>query len=148
MAHFSVDPRARPIYRSGDRGGVLMLHGLTGSPYTFGPMADALSELGYEVAVPLLPGHGTNPQQLRHTRWSDWLVAARRAFDELAQRHDSVFIFGFSMGSLLATVVAQERGQRVAGLIVAAVPIQLGFKSQSVLRLARKLPVATFMPFA
>ena len=97
-----------------------------------------LSEQGYEVSVPLLPGHGTTPNQLRYTGWNDWLVAARRAFDDLSSRHEKVFIVGFSMGALLATVIAQERGQRVGGLVVMAIPVELDLKSQLVLSLARR----------
>ena len=126
---------------------MLLLHGLTGSPYNFGPLARRLADEGYEVAAPLLPGHGTSPERLRYTGWNDWLVAARRAFDRLAERHEAVFIVGFSMGSLLATVVAQERGLKVAGLVVIAVPLELDLKSQTVLKLARRVPIDLFLPF-
>ena len=77
----------------------------------------------------------------------DWLVAARRAFDRLADRHKNVFIVGFSMGSLLATVVAQERGLKVAGLVAIAVPLELDLKSQTVLKIARKVPIDLVVPF-
>ena len=147
MGQFSIDPSAQPIEISGTRGAVLLLHGLTGSPYTFGPMAQGISEQGFEVSVPLLPGHGTSPESLQHTRWNDWLMAARSRFDDLASRHKQVFIVGFSMGSLLGTVLAQERGKQVAGLVAMAVPLDLGIKAQTVLRLARVLPIANFLPF-
>ena len=78
MTGLSINLRASSLHYEGDRSGVLLLHGLTGSPYTFGPLARVLSEQGYEVSVPLLPGHGTTPNQLRYTGWNDWLVAARR----------------------------------------------------------------------
>ena len=137
---------ARSIYYDGNKGAVLLLHGLTGSPYTFGPLARRLADEGYEVAAPLLPGHGTSPEHLRYTGWGDWLVAARRAFDRLADRHKNVFIVGFSMGSLLATVVAQ-RGLKVAGLVAIAVPLELDLKSQTVLKIARKVPIDLVVPF-
>ncbi|MBV70447.1 MAG: hypothetical protein CMH52_03775 [Myxococcales bacterium] len=147
MSGLSINPRARPLRYSGEGPGVLLLHGLTGSPYTFGPLARALSEQGYDVSAPLLPGHGTTPNHLRYTGWNDWLVAARRSFDELSARHEKVFIIGFSMGALLSTVIAQERGQRVGGLVAMAVPLELDLKSQTVLSLARKIPIAAVYPF-
>jgi len=148
MGHFSIDERAQTISLPGERGAVLLLHGLTGSPYTFGPLAESIANLGFEVLAPLLPGHGTSPEHLQHTRWNDWLMAARTHFDDLAERHEQVFIVGFSMGSLLGIVLAQERGLRVAGLVVMAVPLNLGVKAQTVLRLSRILPIATVMPYA
>ncbi|MCH9682512.1 MAG: esterase, partial [Deltaproteobacteria bacterium] len=50
-------PDSRPIHR-GDGGlGVLLLHGLTGTPYDIAPFADALAERGFAVRGPLLAGH-------------------------------------------------------------------------------------------
>ena len=146
MSDLTVNPRARSIYYDGNKGAVLLLHGLTGSPYTFGPLARRLADEGYEAAAPLLPGHGTSPEHLHYlggaTGWSlraglltVWLTAK------------NVFIVGFSMGSLLATVVAQERGLKVAGLVAIAVPLELDLKSQTVLKIARKVPIDLVVPF-
>ena len=143
-----VDPRARPIRYAGERGAVLMLHGLTGTPYTYGPLARLVADAGFAVYAPLLPGHGTSPERLQHTRWNDWLIAARRAFDELAQAHEAVFVIGFSMGGLLSIVVSQERGAQVSGLVVMGVPLVLDMKTQLLLEAGRYLPLAQFIPFA
>ena len=52
--------------------GVLLLHGFTGSPASMVPWGKHLSGLGYAVAVPRLPGHGTSWQELNKCRWADW----------------------------------------------------------------------------
>ena len=148
MVEYAVRPKAKPFELPGDRGAVLLLHGFTGSPYTMRPLGEALAEDGYHVYAPLIIGHGTSPEVLQHTRWNDWLISARRAFDRLAAQHERVHIIGFSMGALLAIVVAQERGARVAGLVAMSTPLVLDFKSQTVLSIARRWPIAELLPFA
>ena len=97
-----------PMAVRGGRAGVLILHGLTGSPWEVRPLAEACAAAGYSVAMPLLPGHGTQVLDLDRTRWTDWLAAAREALDWLAAGCDRVHVVGMSMGALLA--LEMERG--------------------------------------
>ena len=60
------------------------------------------------MSMRFIIGHGTAPEVLQHTRWNDWLISARRAFDRLNEIHERVFILGFSMGGLLSIVIAQS----------------------------------------
>jgi alpha-beta hydrolase superfamily lysophospholipase len=59
------------------RGGALLLHGLTDSPYSLRAIAGALHARGYYVLVLRLPGHGTVPASLERATWQDWLAATR-----------------------------------------------------------------------
>ena len=127
---------------------VLCLHGLTSTPYELRPLAQALASAGHRVRAPRLIGHGTSAAALRHTRWNDWLTTARRAFDALAADHAQVFIVGVSMGALCALVLAQEKGDRVAGVVAMATPLELKLRDQVMLGIARRLPVADAMPYA
>lgn len=118
----AVDPR--PIAR-GDAGvGVLLLHGLTGTPHEVHPLADALYEAGYAVRAPLLAGH-TDLDALERSTWRDWYSSAAEAFDSL---HDSgrrsVVVLGFSMGSLLTLRLAALRADDLAGIIAISVPLR------------------------
>jgi carboxylesterase len=54
---------------------IVCLHGLGGTPATVAPLTDALHSDGWEVVAPLLPGHGTRPEDLLGVRWEDWLAA-------------------------------------------------------------------------
>ncbi|MCB9548840.1 MAG: alpha/beta fold hydrolase [Myxococcales bacterium] len=141
------DPAA-PFERPGGPVAVLCLHGLTGTPFVWRPLADALAAAGYHVRAPRLVGHGHDPAVLRHTRFLDWLGTARRAFDDLAERHPRIFIVGLSMGSLAGLVLAHERGDRVAGVVAMATPLELKPTQQLMLGLARKLPLADALPYA
>jgi carboxylesterase len=98
--------------------GVLVLHGLSGSPKGMRPWAEHLAAAGYTVRLPRLPGHGTTWQEMALTRWDDWYTAAERALDDLLQRCDQVFVMGLSMGGTLALRLAQLRGDDIAGLVL------------------------------
>ncbi|GAA3521602.1 alpha/beta fold hydrolase [Nocardioides daeguensis] len=109
---------ARPELTGGRRIGVLLSHGFTGSPASMRPWGEHLGALGYGVAVPLLPGHGTTWQQLNTHRWADWYAELARAFDALRAEHDAVVVGGLSMGGALVLRLAADRADQVAGVMV------------------------------
>ena len=148
MTAAAIDDVGGPFDLPGGPVAVLCLHGLTSTPYELRLLAEALSAAGHRVRAPRLIGHGTSAAALRHTRWQDWLTTARRAFDALAVEHDKIFIVGVSMGALCALVLAQEKGDRVAGVVAMATPLSLKLRDQVMLGIARRLPVADAMPYA
>src|SRR5918998_1676938 len=93
-----VLPGCEPWSTNGGRHGVLVLHGFTGCPQSMRPLAEAFADEGYTVDLPLLPGHGTSPDDLAATRWSDWSGAAEAVYENLAARCDRVVVAGLSMG--------------------------------------------------
>jgi carboxylesterase len=96
--------------------GVVLSHGLTGTPQSMRAWGEHLAAEGIGVRGPRLPGHGTRWQDLSRTRWPDWYATVERAVDELRAEYRSVFVFGQSMGGTLALRLAQERGDDVAGI--------------------------------
>jgi len=102
----------------GGRVGVLLCHGLTGSPAALRPLAGACAGAGHRVELPLLPGHGTRWQDLQQTRWPDWFGEVESSFARLRQECDDVFVVGLSMGGALALRLAQTRGDDVSGIAV------------------------------
>ena len=65
---------AEPYRHDGGPTGVLLCHGLTGSPASLRPWAEHLAAAGLSVEVPLLLGHGTACQDLNTARWPDWFL--------------------------------------------------------------------------
>jgi alpha-beta hydrolase superfamily lysophospholipase len=57
------------------RGAVLLVHGLSDSPYSMRALAETFFHKGYAVVVLRLPGHGTTPSMLRDVSWRDWYEA-------------------------------------------------------------------------
>ncbi len=111
-------PGAEPFFADGGPVGVVLVHGITGSPASIRPWAEHLAAAGITVAVPRLAGHGTCWQDLAMTRWEDWYAAVERSFDDLTRRCRTVFAGGLSMGGTLVIRLAEERGDAVAGLVL------------------------------
>ncbi|PZS20668.1 MAG: hypothetical protein DLM57_00745 [Pseudonocardiales bacterium] len=109
---------AEPFAADGGPIGVVLSHGFTGTPASMLPWAEHLAAAGYTVRLPLLPGHGTRWQDTNRSRWTDWYRAIEDAFDEVAARCDTVFACGLSMGGTLVTRLAEQQGDRLAGLVL------------------------------
>jgi carboxylesterase len=109
---------ARPELTGGRSVGVVVLHGFTGSPASMRPWAEDLNARGYAVEMPLLPGHGTTWVDANTTTWRDWYAAAEAAFEKIAAEVDRVVVAGLSMGGCLSLRLAEEKQDRVAGVVV------------------------------
>lgn len=109
---------AQPDKTGGRALGVLLVHGFTGSPAGLKPWAQALSERGYAVEVPLLPGHGTRWQDLNTVSWTDWYAEAEAAFDRLRESCQAVVVGGLSMGGSVVLRLAEARGDQVSGIVL------------------------------
>src|SRR5688500_19188980 len=104
--------------------GVLLLHGLTGTPAEMRVLGESLAADGYSVHAPLLPGRGTRPEDMHSLCWEDWMDAALRAYDALAERHESVGVGGVSAGGTLALDLALRRGPAALLLYATALAIR------------------------
>jgi alpha-beta hydrolase superfamily lysophospholipase len=90
-------------------GAVLLMHGLSDSPYSMRGIAEAFQSRGYYVVALRLPGHGTVPSALRDVRWEDWYAAVVVAAKHAAARAGSgkpLYLGGYSTGAALATLYA------------------------------------------
>lgn len=84
---------------------VLMLHGLSDSPYSMKALAESLHGSGCDVTVLRLPGHGTIPSGLTVVRWQDFTAAVRLAARDLTEKSPPgtpFYIIGYSNGAALA----------------------------------------------
>ena len=86
------------------KGGVLLLHGMSDSPYSLRTLAQALQGQGYHVIGLRLPGHGTVPSALRHAHWEDMAAAVQLAMEQLIAKSPGrpVHVIGYSTGASLA----------------------------------------------
>jgi len=87
------------------RGGVLLLHGLTDSPYSMRAVGEVFREQGYYVLGLRIPGHGTLPGALTEAAWRDWVEAVRLAARHVAAHVGPdvpMILAGYSNGAALA----------------------------------------------
>ena len=90
----------------GNRVGVLLIHGLGGTPVELKFVAQALNRGGHTVYCPLLVGHGESEEVLNSTKWIDWYTSVEEAHETLKQRSDVIIVGGLSAGVLLALHLA------------------------------------------
>lgn len=96
---YVLEPAGTPV------GAVVLIHGLTDSPYSLRDIAELYRAHGF-VAIGLrVPGHGTVPAGLTKADWPQWLAATRLAMREARRRagpNAPIHIVGYSNGGALA----------------------------------------------
>jgi len=95
--------------------GVLLLHGMTDSPYSLRALGETLHQRGHQVVGLRLPGHGTAPSGMTTVSWQDMSAAVQLAMTHLGNRvgNKPIHIIGYSTGAALALDYALqvEQGQ-------------------------------------
>ena len=113
-------------------GGVLLLHGMSDSPYSLRSLGQRLHREGLHVIGLRLPGHGTAPSGLRHMTWQDMAAAVELAIDHLQARigERPLHLVGYSTGAALALnatldAVAQGGEQVPSSLVLISPAIRV-----------------------
>lgn len=96
--------------------GVLLIHGLCGSPGEIRFVANGLIREGYKVVTPTLAGHGGNEADLVATTWRDWYASAEKGLEELSATCDTVIVGGLSTGAVLSLMLAARHPEKVHGV--------------------------------
>jgi carboxylesterase len=126
--------------------GILLVHGITGSPAEMKPLVRKLTAEGFEVACPPLAGHCSTLAELKQTRWQDWYESLETALEDLRARCDTVFVSGLSMGALLALKLAADHPDLISG--VATLSATFFYDGWNVPRLRQRflLPLVIYSP--
>ncbi|MBT8444285.1 MAG: alpha/beta fold hydrolase [Gammaproteobacteria bacterium] len=128
-----ADPREQPrdwnrsyeLKSADPRAGVLLLHGMSDSPYSLRAIGRTLHERGATVVGMRLPGHGTAPTGLRSIEDRDLMAAAavgmRHVRELIGNR--PLYVVGYSMGGALAvdyalTALDDKELPAVAGIVL------------------------------
>ncbi|MFZ0390769.1 MAG: alpha/beta fold hydrolase [Calditrichia bacterium] len=112
-------PGAEPLLIHGSQTGLLFLQGFTASPFEGKALLQFLHQkLGITVSAPLLPGHGTRPEDMLAVGWREWLDFTISEYSKLKEICQQVFICGQSMGGTLTLRLAAE--YPVSGIITLA----------------------------
>lgn len=105
--------------------GILLVHGLGDSPWSFHDLAPQLAAQGFLVRTVLLPGHGTRPEALLNVTAEEWQAVVYAQAQTLEEDVDGpVYLGGFSTGANLVLSYAYGHPE-IAGLVL----FSPGFKS-------------------
>jgi alpha-beta hydrolase superfamily lysophospholipase len=102
---YILEPDGPPV------GAVVLLHGLTDSPYSLRHIARRYRDEGFIAVAIRMPAHGTVPAALTDVEWEDWDAATRLAVREARRRagpSKPLHIVGFSNGGALAMKYALD----------------------------------------
>lgn len=122
--------------------GVLLLHGMSDSPYALSNVAHHFKGKAHILGL-RLPGHGTLPSGLTRLHWQDLTAAVDLATGHMRQQLNGkpLFVVGFSTGAAVAlnhelVRISQNKAADYAGMIfispaIGLAPIALGARWQS-----------------
>jgi carboxylesterase len=105
--------------------GVLLIHGLGGTPVEMRFVAIGLARAGYTVHCPQLAGHCGTFEDLRGSGWRDWYATVEAAHARLRETCKKVIVGGLSIGAVLALHLAAKRPDDVQGAALFAPTLKL-----------------------
>lgn len=118
----------RPVSPAGSppAKGILLVHGLGDSPWSFHDVGQSLAAQGFLVRTVLLPGHGTRPEDLLDVTLDQWRQVVHEQAATLQRDVQQVYLGGFSTGANLVLEYAYAHPE-IAGLVL----FSPGFRSNS-----------------
>jgi len=150
--HFKDNPNLKrpelegePFFWQGGPDGVLLVHGFTATTAEVRLVAKALHARGYTVAGPLLPGHGTSPEDMNRTHWQDWYAEVEKAYIGLEAHCQRVVVGGESTGGVLTLRLAALHPE-ITAVLSYATALRLTMSKWDVTRLRLLAPFITAMP--
>ncbi|MBM7644597.1 carboxylesterase [Scopulibacillus daqui] len=106
--HYPVLKEAEPFYFEGNRTGILVIHGFTGSTQSMLGLGEAYAKKGYTVCGPRLKGHGTHYHDMELTTYTDWIASVEEGYQRLKEKCQTIFVTGLSMGGTLTLYMAEN----------------------------------------
>ena len=123
----------------GSRGGALLVHGFTGTPYEMRSLGDALAALGLTVVGVRLPGHGAlEPDESNDL--GGWRAGVEQSLaalrDDLPGK--PIVAVGLSMGALLALELAARHPDVVRAVVALSPALSLRRATRMLLWMAQR----------
>jgi carboxylesterase len=104
------------VFEGGYRIGVLLIHGLTGTPNEMKMVGKGLNRAGFSVLGMQLAGHCGDEQDLIETSWQDWYNSVEHAANQFKDTVDYMFVAGLSMGAMLSLKLAADYPKIISGV--------------------------------
>jgi len=101
---FEIVPKNSPLPTKG----IIFVHGLGDSPWSFIDVAQEFANEGYLVRSLLLPGHGSRPADLINIDVSDWENTVKNQVNIMKKEGLEISLAGFSTGANIVTAYAND----------------------------------------
>ena len=95
--------------------GILLIHGLTASPYIMQDLGEFFRAHCFLVRAVLLPGHGTRPGDLLDIQYQDWVKAIEYGAQSFNGQVKNLYLSGYSIGGALAVHHALAKSHTANG---------------------------------
>lgn len=141
MLNWYAHPRYQPFALThdepGERTGMLVVHGFTGSPDEMRPSAEIAHRIGFDVEVMHLPGMGPDIARLREVEGREWVAAVHERWADITSRYRRSVILGYSLGGALAILAAAR--QPADAMVLMAPLIRIADRRAFLLPVLRRL---------
>ena len=108
--------------------GILVIHGIFGSPLEFTPLTESLVERGFTTHSVTLPGHGPRASlSLRDVTSERLIEHCRQEYQILSRQAEHIIIIGHSLGGICSLITAGSSPEKLAGVIALATPYEHAF---------------------
>lgn len=95
-----------PYFHKGSKHGIMVIHGLAGSPKEIEPLYKLLCDLGYTVYAPRVCGHGGSFENMASKTYEDWYNGLVCGYFALKNSCETITVVGQSNGGALACLVS------------------------------------------
>lgn len=96
------------FYFPGNKTGVLVIHGFTGTTQSMRFVGEKLAEANFTVYGPRLTGHGTAPEDMENASYQDWVQSVEEGLAKLKDTCSEIFVAVLSMGGTLTLYLAEK----------------------------------------
>ena len=115
----------------GAQNAVVFVHGIVSTPRYWDAFV-AAAPPDWSVHSLLLPGHGGSVADFGRTRRGEWLRHVNAVLDEMRAQHERVYVVAHSLGTLLTVQCALENPEKIAGMLLLAMPLRIFVKPMSI----------------
>lgn len=120
-----IIPTAEPFFFLGEasKPACLLVHGFTSSPKEMRLLGEYLHQRGHTCLGMRNTGHGTRPEDMIRSNYTDWIAAVEDGYHLLRGMYSRIFLVGLSMGGALSILMSTRL--EVGGVAAMSAPYKL-----------------------